>query len=268
MDQAAGANSDPLCRTIESRFTYANTDEEGVMAVDLKVTPQSVLFQTTSKLREAIMQGQFAPGERLVETTLAEMMGVSRTTLREALRRLETERLVHNAPNRGPSVATISAQETAEIYHVRKLLEGEAAALFAVAATGDEIDRLDRALSRFSDAVQHENALARLESTSEFYDVILHGCGNHIIREFLESLFARVNLLRAKSMSNPGRAQFSLLEMARIRDAVKAHDAVAARAAAEAHVLAAQQAAQHPEEPDGPKAAKATRARSRSATPA
>ena len=109
------------------------------MAVDLKVTPQTVLFQTTSKLREAIVRGQFPPGERLVETTLAEMMGVSRTTLREALRRLETERLVHNAPNRGPSVATISAQDAAEIYHVRKLLEGEAAALFAAVATDEQI---------------------------------------------------------------------------------------------------------------------------------
>src|SRR5258708_1400573 len=64
------------------------------MAVDRKITPQSVLFQTTSKLRGAITQGEFAPGERLIERTLAAMMRVSRTTLREALRRLEWERLV------------------------------------------------------------------------------------------------------------------------------------------------------------------------------
>jgi DNA-binding GntR family transcriptional regulator len=218
------------------------------MAVDLKVTPQTVLFQTTSKLREAIVRGQFPPGERLVETTLAEMMGVSRTTLREALRRLETERLVHNAPNRGPSVATISAQDAAEIYHVRKLLEGEAAALFAAVATDEQIKRLDHALARFKEAVESEDAVQRLESTREFYDVILRGCRNHIIREILESLFARVNLLRAKSMSNPGRARFSLREMRKIRDALKSHDVVSARAAAEAHVLAAQHAAQGQDE--------------------
>jgi DNA-binding GntR family transcriptional regulator len=233
------------------------------MAVDLKVTPQTVLFQTTSKLREAIMEGQLAPGERLVETTLAETMGVSRTTLREALRRLESERLVHNAPNRGPSVATISEQESAEIYHVRKLLEGEAVALLAQTATDEQIERLDRALDQFKDAVKKENALDRLKSTSEFYDVILRGCGNHIIREFLESLFARVNLLRAKSMSNPGRAKYSLMEMTKIRDAVKARDPVAARAAAEAHVLAAQKAVLNPD--DSPESSQGkSRARSRS----
>ncbi|NIF78745.1 GntR family transcriptional regulator [Paraburkholderia sp. Cy-641] len=190
-------------------------------------------------------------------------MGVSRTTLREALRRLESERLVHNAPNRGPSVATISIQESVEIYHVRKLLEGEAAALLAQSATDEQVAALDRALAQFQEAVNNDNALDRLKSTGEFYDVILLGCGNHIIREFLESLFARINLLRAKSMANPGRARFSLLEMHSIRDAVKARDPVAARAAAEAHILAAQQAALHPEEVTKP-AIEKPRARTRS----
>ncbi len=217
------------------------------MAVNMKVTPQTVLWQTTVKLREAIMQGQFAPGERLVESSLCEQMGVSRTTVREALRKLEAERLVTNVPNRGPSVAIISPADADQIYHVRKLLEGEAAALFAKLATPEQIDALEHALRSFHDAVKNESAVERVTFTSEFYDIILAGCGNQIIREILESLVARINVLRAKSMANPGRAKFSVMEMRKICTAVKKRDAVAARAAAEAHVLAARDAAQtHP----------------------
>ncbi|GAB2890324.1 hypothetical protein GCM10027093_26670 [Paraburkholderia jirisanensis] len=212
--------------------------------MDIKVTPQTVLLQTTLKLREAIMQGHFAPGERLVELTLCERIGVSRTTVREALRRLESERLVTNIPNRGPSVAIISRSEADQIYHVRKLLEGEAAALFAALASAEQIAELDRALRSFEAAVKNESAVDRVRSTSEFYEVILNGCGNLVIHEVLGSLLARINVLRAKSMANPGRAKLSLAEMRRILNAVTKRDADAARIAAEAHVMAARDAAQ------------------------
>jgi GntR family transcriptional regulator, trigonelline degradation regulator len=213
------------------------------MVVDMKVTPQTVLLQATVKLREAILQGQYAPGERLVELSLCERIGVSRTTVREALRKLESERLVTNVPNRGLSVTIITPAEADQIYHVRKLLEGEAAALFAEQATPDEIDALKGALRSFQDAVTNESAVERVTSTSEFYDILLAGCGNQIIREVLESLVARINVLRAKSMANPGRAKCSVMEMRKIFNAVKKRDAAAARAAAEAHVLAARDAA-------------------------
>ncbi|MDQ7978840.1 FCD domain-containing protein [Paraburkholderia sp. SARCC-3016] len=212
--------------------------------MDIKVTPQTVLLQTTLKLREAIMQGHFAPGERLVELTLCERIGVSRTTVREALRRLESERLVTNVPNRGPSVAIISRSEADQIYHVRKLLEGEAAALFATLASPAQIADLERTLRSFEAAVKNESAVDRVRSTSEFYEVILNGCGNLVIHEVLGSLLARINVLRAKSMANPGRSRHSLAEMRRILNAVSKRDAVAARSAAEAHVMAARDAAQ------------------------
>jgi DNA-binding GntR family transcriptional regulator len=212
------------------------------MTVDMRVTPQTVLLQTASKLREAIMQGHFRPGERLVEAALCDRMGVSRTTVREALRRLESERLVTTVPNKGPSVATINPEEADQIYDVRRLLEGEATALFAARATPPEIEQLTKSLKLFERAVKNEAAVERVQFTGEFYDVILRGCGNTIIREVLESLLARVNALRATSMSNPGRAKFSLAEMRKILQAIEQHDPVAARAAAEAHVIAAREA--------------------------
>ena len=222
---------------------FRKTIKRDVMVVDMKVTPQTVLLQATVKLREAILQGQYAPGERLVELSLCERIGVSRTTVREALRKLESERLVTNVPNRGPSVTIITPAEADQIYHVRKLLEGEAAALCAELATPHEIDALKDALRSFQDAVTNESAVERVRFTSEFYDIILAGSGNQIIREVLESLVARINVLRAKSMANPGRAKCSVMEMRKIFNAIKKRDAAAARAAAEAHVLAARDAA-------------------------
>jgi len=212
--------------------------------MDIKVTPQTVLLQTTMKLREAIMDGHFAPGTRLVESALCEMTNVSRTTIREALRRLESERLITNVPNRGPSVAVITPHEADQIYHVRRLLEGEATALFAQCATPEDIARLEHALRDFENAVRRHQPAERIRATSAFYEIILNGCGNDIIREILESLLARINLLRAKSMNNPGRDTHSADEMRGIFEAIRQHDPVAARAAAELHVIAARKAAQ------------------------
>lgn len=211
--------------------------------MDIKVAPQSLLLQTAEKLREAITQGHFAPGERLVETALCARMGVSRTTIREALRRLESERLVRNAPNRGPSVAAITPDMAEQIYDVRKLLEGEAAALFAARASAEQILSLEAALRAFTTAVSEESSVDRVRATSDFYDVILTECGNTVIFEMLSSLHARINVLRARSMASPGRSKFSLIEMRAILEAIERRDCNAARKAAEAHVAAAREAA-------------------------
>jgi DNA-binding GntR family transcriptional regulator len=228
------------------------------MVVDMRVTPQTVLLQTALKLREAIMAGHFAPGERLIEASLCTQMGVSRTTIREAIRRLESEKLITTVPNKGPSIATITLHEAEQIYHVRRLLEGEAAALFAQRASEPEVAELRAALTRFEAAVKNDDALERVAATGQFYDVILRGCGNQIIRELLEGLIARINFLRAKSMSNPGRSKSSFTEMRKILNAIAQREPELARQAAAAHVDAAR-AAVSPALQDAAPARKATR---------
>jgi DNA-binding GntR family transcriptional regulator len=212
--------------------------------MDLKVEPQTVQVQTANKLRDAILSGYFKPGQRLVEAELCERMEVSRTSMREALRRLEAERLISIIPNRGPSVAEITWEEAKAIYDVRAILEGEAAALFALSATPEEKRAMAQALTAFAEASEANDAIGRLTSTSRFYEVMLQGCGNSIIRELLQGLVARINFLRARSMSRPGRAKYSAAEMRRILKAIEKKDAVGARAAAVEHVRAACAAAE------------------------
>jgi DNA-binding GntR family transcriptional regulator len=205
----------------------------------LRGAPRTVLSETAGRLRDAILSGYFKPGTRLVEGDLCRHMQVSRTSIREALRRLEAEKLVTIVPNKGPSVSAIGWAEAERIYGVRALLEGEAAALFGERATGDEIDEMRDALEAFSRALSRNDPIGRVRATSGFYDVMLLGCGNTVIREMLGGLVARINFLRARSMSRPGRARHSLTEMRRMWTAIAKHDSTVARRAAVEHVRAA-----------------------------
>jgi DNA-binding GntR family transcriptional regulator len=207
--------------------------------LDLKIAPQTVHSQTAKRLRDAIVTGYFKPGERLVEATLCELMNVSRPSVREALRRLEAERLIVIVPNKGPAVAEISWEEAEQIYQVRALLEGEAAAMFAARATPAEIKKMRTALDAFAEAAADDDSIGRLSATGQFYDVLLVGCGNRIIQEILDGLVARINFLRARSMSRPDRARYSLSEMRRILSAIQKKDIELARKAAVDHVIAA-----------------------------
>lgn len=91
------------------------------------VRPETLRHQVENVLRQAITSGRFAPGARLIERELCETLGVSRTSVREALRRLEAEKLVRSVPHKGPVVAIMSKQEATELYAIRRLLEGFAA---------------------------------------------------------------------------------------------------------------------------------------------
>jgi DNA-binding GntR family transcriptional regulator len=211
--------------------------------MDLKVVAQTVQGQAVRKLREAIVSGVFQPGDRLVEADLCNQLGVSRASVREALRSLEAERLITIVPNKGPMIPILTLEESREIYDVRSLLEGEAAALFAIRATKEAIALMRQALEAFDLAVKSDDRIQRIATTRQFYEQILSGCGNRIIYEVLELLMARITFLRSKSMSQEGRAQKSSKEMRAILKAVAARDPEAARAAAVAHVRFASESA-------------------------
>ena len=205
--------------------------------------PMLVRDLAADTLRKAILTGALKPGERLIEAALTKRMGISRPSIREALSQLAAEKLVTIVANKGPSVAIISWAEALDIYNVRSLLEGEAAFLFASRATKVDLTLMSRTLQEFERALKRKDAPQLVASTAEFYALMLDGCGNRIITEMLQGLNARVAVLRARSMSRPGRAKFSLSEMTALLDALKRGDAEGARAAAQTHVRAAAAAA-------------------------
>lgn len=203
-----------------------------------------VRAQTVQNLRNAILEGRFAPGEKLVEADLCGLLGVSRPSVREALRQLEAEKLVVITPYRGPSVARVTWEEARQIYEVRSLLEGQAAYLFASLASDEALEAMARALRGFEEAARKGDAARRLSHTAEFYAVMLDGCGNAVVRDLLAGLHARITFLRARSMSLTGRARQSAAEMRAILAALRERNAEKARKASMEHVRRACASAQ------------------------
>jgi GntR family transcriptional regulator, trigonelline degradation regulator len=124
------------------------------------------------------------------------------------------------------------------------LLEGEAGYRFAKLATKPDIEKMHRALRKFARASEKNDLRKLVSSTGEFYEILLRGCGNHIIHDLLKGLNARIGLLRATSMSRAGRRDESLREMAGILEAVEQGDPDTVRARCIVHVRKAAEAAQ------------------------
>lgn len=209
----------------------------------LRVNRKTVQQEVVETLRNAILFGVFPPGNRLVEVELCASLGVSRPLLREALRSLQAERLIEIVPNRGPQVPMLSWREAEEIYEVRELLEGEAAARCAGAIGNEGIEALADRLEEFRRAVKRNDAAEQISTASEFYAIIMRNCGNKIVEEVQTGLSARVNFLRARSMSLPGRAKKSYEEMQAVYLAIRDRNAKEARRVAQQHVTNAREAA-------------------------
>ena len=205
--------------------------------------PATLRERVEDFLRDAIMQGHVAGGDRLRENELCLKLAVSRSTLREALRTLEAERLITIEPHRGPSVARVTEKDARELYAVRALLEGLAAHAFARLASQGQIAQL-REQVRQLDALRASVDRAQLlDAKRRFYDVLLSGAGNDLVREMLLGMHSRINLLRATSFTCSERLVESLREIDEICRAIEARDARGAQRAAERHVRRAERAA-------------------------
>ena len=207
------------------------------------VRPETLRHQVENVLRQAIMSGRFAPGARLIERELCESLGVSRTSVREALRKLEAEKLVRSVPHKGPIVAVISQQEASELYALRGLLEGFAAHEFAGLASDAAIAQFGEAAKELRTQAMAQDQAGVLKAKTALYEVLLDNCGNALVKEVLNSLYSRVNLLRATSLMHPDRLPSSLREIDKLYKALKARDADEAQALARLHVANAEKAA-------------------------
>lgn len=187
-----------------------------------------------ARLRAAITQGRFHAGERLIERELCEMLGVSRPSLREALRQLEAEQLVVLRPNRGPVVADITIEEAAEIYEIRTTLEGLAARLFTRRASDAEVQNLRQTVRDLKKAGTGSPSELLLDRKNKFYEVLLIGCGNRVIQRLLNQLHNRIRLLRAETLA--ARTKAALVEIEKIVKAIEARDEDVADQASVVHI--------------------------------
>ncbi len=199
--------------------------------------------ELVGRLRDAIVTAAYPPGSRLVERAIRERFGVSRTVIREALRQLETEGLVTIVANRGPVVTVLSPTDAAALYELRSSLETLAAEKFAERASAAERQALRDAFEKLALAFALGGLDAWLAAKDEFYEALLTGAHNEVVKTTLVGLHARVQMLRGLSLRQDGRQPASLKELRTLTDAATAGDVVAAGAAAKVHIKQAGEAA-------------------------
>jgi DNA-binding GntR family transcriptional regulator len=194
------------------------------------------------KLRNAILDGRYPAGQKLVERELCELTGASRSILREALVGLEAGGLVESESYRGYRVTLLSVRKICEIFELRSSLETQAAELFAERASDEEMVELQSLLVELGQCVAAAD-LGEMRLVKErYYELLFSGCRNEEIRRALENIIDRVHYLRGRLMSDPRRREVSLAEMKRLTAALIARDRLAARAASLAHLAAAREA--------------------------
>lgn len=203
--------------------------------------------QVLTALRQAILDFELKPGQRLVERELMEQLAVSRTTVREALRELTSEGLVTVVPQRGAVVATPSLDDAVDLYEVRAALESLVVQRFVERASDDQVRRLDAAVQGFQDAsIRTADIRQILAAKDLFYVVLIEGAQSSALQQLLEGIQARVQVLRATSLSEEGRTFAAVRELRAVVDAIKERDApLAARLTADHIRSAAATALQH-----------------------
>jgi GntR family transcriptional regulator, trigonelline degradation regulator len=198
--------------------------------------------QAIDRLRQAILERRFQAGERLVERTLGDAMGVSRTAVREALCHLEAEGLVESGP-RGPRVAQVTIEDARAIYEAREVLEAATSRWFAERATKVQIQQLEEAADALEIAFAAGDMHEILTRTRRFYQVLLEGAGNPVVESVLLGLQAKVSHLRAVSMSGAARRPQSMQEIRAIVTALRKRDGGRAAEMSIRHVQSARDVA-------------------------
>ncbi|MBP5599505.1 MAG: GntR family transcriptional regulator [Lachnospiraceae bacterium] len=194
---------------------------------------RDVVFQT---LRKAILTGELMPGERLMEIHLAEKLGVSRTPIREAIRKLELEGLVMNIPRRGAQVAEISERGLRDVLEVRRALDTFCAELACERISDEEKEALKKACKDFEDAVETKDVTVIAKADVAFHDIIVGATGNERLVALLNNLAEQMYRYRfeyIKDFSQHGK----LIEEHRVlMDAILKGNIIGARDAAREHI--------------------------------
>ena len=199
--------------------------------------------KTTAALREAIISGEIAAGEKLNEPRLAEQFEVSRGPLREAIRRLVAMGLVRHVPHQGATVVTLELDSIMELYEVREALEGKAAALAAVNMSDEDIKNLRELLQLHA---QHQESNAgeymQVEGDFDFHYQVIKGSGNKLLtNQLCDELYHLIRMFRSQTSKARTRSNRALIEHEQLIDAIEQRDPQMAETVMRRHVARAKE---------------------------
>lgn len=182
---------------------------------------RDVVFQT---LRQAILKGELQPGERLMEIKLAESLGVSRTPIREAIRKLELEGLVVMIPRKGAAVANITEKDTKDVLEVRRTLEMFAVEVACERITPEQLVQLKEAAKAFEASKGSMDLIRIAETDMNFHEIIYEATQNERLVQMLNNLRENMYRYRIEYLKDPNYYDSLVKEHQQILDAIEKKD--------------------------------------------
>ena len=215
-------------------------------------------------IQAAIVKGEIAPGSKISEPELARTYGISRGPLREAIHRLEGQKLLVRVPHVGARVVSLSHAELIELYEIRESLEGMACRLAAERMTQQEIDELRRVLELHEQDAAFKAGVGyyQQEGDFDFHYRIIQGCGNRTLAKLLcDELYQLVRMYRIQFSATPNRPRQAFAEHHRILDAIAERDGELAELLMRRHIGASRRNMER-HHPDAPTSSTRTRGES------
>lgn len=182
---------------------------------------RDVVFNT---LRKAILKGELKPGERLMEIALAEKLGVSRTPVREAMRKLENEGLVVMAPRRGAQVANITEKDLNDVLEVRIALENLSIEKACARMNEAELEELKKAAENFDKTMEDGNLVKLAEADVAFHEVIYRASDNKRLQQVLNNLREHIYRYRVEYLKDEDTRNQLVNEHEELYEAIKNRD--------------------------------------------
>jgi len=226
-------------RSRSKRLVRNTPDDAALQRIASRRVPaggdaRSLAEVACDEIRRAIREGRVATGAHLTEVDLASWLGMSRTPIREAMRRLQSEGLLLNQPFRGALVMRLDADDMRQMFAVRELLEPAAAAACAANAGPAEIAALKVILDQEAALLNDPAALIPLNR--QFHDIILECARNQFLSKAIAGVYSLIPLLGDSNLLNGPHAREAHAQHRAIVDAIERHDAARAEAVAREHV--------------------------------
>ena len=203
------------------------------MQMDAFLPLRDVVFNT---LRQAILTGDLKPGERLMEIHLANKLGVSRTPIREAIRKLELEGLVTMIPRRGAEVAQITEKSMNDVLEVRRAMDALSIELACERITDEEIEALKVACNKFEEAVKTKDVKMIAQADVALHDIIVKATGNQRLVQLVYNLSEQMYRYRFEYIKDASQHERLIEEHRIIYDSIVKKDKVTASEAAKIHI--------------------------------
>jgi DNA-binding GntR family transcriptional regulator len=216
--------------------------ERRLKPIDFQVYNKPLHGIVLEILREAIVSGLLRPGEKLMEAQLAEEMGISRTPVREAIRKLELEGFVHMIPRKGACVAEYSEKDIVDTFRIRKALELLAIELAVEKITDAEIAELQKVLDEEAVSIENGHLEQIVDKDVEFHDVIYRATENERLISIMANLREQISRFRFVSLGGHGRGKDVLVEHGRLLEALRSRDLKLALEQTEEHIKNTQSA--------------------------